>query len=110
MTRFLLRWDEFEAGTRALSDRNGTQVKRILRGEAGGETPGAATRSELRGCLVCKAARDAARRAALSETRCARSCGKQWTDTQCEEDENRWRTCSAAPARGIGSRPGGSSE
>ena len=26
LTRFLLRWDEFEAGTRALSDRNGTQV------------------------------------------------------------------------------------
>ena len=39
--------------------------ERIMRGEAGRETPGAATRSELRGCLVCKAARDAARRAAL---------------------------------------------
>ena len=26
LTRFLLRWDEFEVGTRALPDRNGTQV------------------------------------------------------------------------------------
>ena len=26
LTRFLLRWDEFEVGTRALSDRNGTQI------------------------------------------------------------------------------------
>ena len=42
---------------------HGAHHERIMRGEAGKETPGAATRSELRGCLVCKAARDAARRA-----------------------------------------------
>ena len=46
-----------------------------------------ATRSELRGCLVCKAARDAARRAALKrDPLCpvARKAAQQWT----EEDEN----------------------
>ena len=32
LTRFLLRWDEFEAGTRALSDRNGTQVMMLGQG------------------------------------------------------------------------------
>ena len=43
---------------------HGAHHERIMRGEAGRKTPGATTRSELRGCLVCKAARDAARRVA----------------------------------------------
>ena len=66
---------------------HGTHHERIMRGEAGRETPGAATRSELKGCLVCKAARDAARRAALKrDPLCpvARKAAQQWT----EEDEN----------------------
>ena len=66
---------------------HGAHHERIMRGEAGRETPGAATRSELRGCLVCKAARDAARRAALKrDPLCpiVRKAAQQWT----EEDEN----------------------
>ncbi|EOD29541.1 hypothetical protein EMIHUDRAFT_233931 [Emiliania huxleyi CCMP1516] len=66
---------------------HGAHHERIMQGEAGRETPGAATRSELRGCLVCKAARDAARRAALKrDPLCpiVRKAAQQWT----EEDEN----------------------
>ena len=68
---------------------HGAHHERIMRGEAGGERPRAPprTRSELRGCLVCKAARDAARRAALKrDPLCpiVRKAAQQWT----EEDEN----------------------
>jgi len=78
---------------------HGAHHERIIRGEAGGETPGAATRSELRGCLVCKAARDAARRAALKrDPLCpiVRKAAQQWT----EEDENPPQSSASADGGG----------
>mmetsp|Transcript_24704 Transcript_24704/g.81431 ORF Transcript_24704/g.81431 Transcript_24704/m.81431 type:complete len:385 (+) Transcript_24704:1042-2196(+) len=78
---------------------HGAHHERIMRGEAGKETPGAATRSELRGCLVCKAARDAARRAALKrDPLCpvARKAAQQWT----EEDENPPQSSASADGDG----------
>ena len=58
LTRFLLRWDEFEVGTRALSDRNGTQVMMGKDKEPLGSEKGRELNAEVaRICLALHRAR-----------------------------------------------------
>ena len=66
LTRFLLRWDEFEVGTRALSDRNGTQVMMGKDKEPLGSEKGRELNAEVaRICLALHRARPPPSRTSL---------------------------------------------